>query len=92
MELAGTGTARRSPERHQRGRTDKEDEFFYVVEGRFVVDPVFVTGRTGYIGRPLITALLERGYGVHALVWGSISLYAGRGKPWWRPPGSRPRS
>lgn len=33
-----------------------------------IVDPVFVTGGTGYIGRPLITALLERGYGVHALV------------------------
>jgi uncharacterized protein YbjT (DUF2867 family) len=30
--------------------------------------PVFVTGGTGYIGRPLIDALLERGYPVHALV------------------------
>jgi uncharacterized protein YbjT (DUF2867 family) len=32
------------------------------------VGPVFVTGGTGYIGRPLITTLLEKGYGVHALV------------------------
>lgn len=32
------------------------------------MDPVFVTGGTGYIGRPLIEALLERGYRVHALV------------------------
>ena len=30
--------------------------------------PVFVTGGTGYIGRPLIDALLDRGYRVHALV------------------------
>ena len=30
--------------------------------------PVFVTGGTGYIGRPLIEALLARGYEVHALV------------------------
>ena len=29
---------------------------------------VFVTGGTGYIGRPLIAALLERGESVHALV------------------------
>jgi uncharacterized protein YbjT (DUF2867 family) len=29
---------------------------------------VFVTGGTGYIGRPLIAALLDRGYAVHALV------------------------
>lgn len=29
---------------------------------------VFVTGGTGYIGRPLIAALLARGYTVHALV------------------------
>ena len=32
------------------------------------VNPVFVTGGTGYIGRPLIDALLQRGYPVHALV------------------------
>jgi uncharacterized protein YbjT (DUF2867 family) len=32
------------------------------------VDPVFVTGGTGYIGRPLIAALLAGGHGVHALV------------------------
>ena len=32
------------------------------------MDPVFVTGGTGYIGRPLIGALHERGYVVHALV------------------------
>ena len=30
--------------------------------------PVFVTGGTGYIGRPLIDALCGRGYEVHALV------------------------
>ena len=30
--------------------------------------PVFITGGTGYVGRPLIVALLERGHGVHALV------------------------
>src|SRR5436190_775417 len=29
---------------------------------------VFVTGGTGYIGRPLIRALLDRGDAVHALV------------------------
>jgi uncharacterized protein YbjT (DUF2867 family) len=29
---------------------------------------VFVTGGTGYLGRPLIQALLRRGYRVHALV------------------------
>jgi uncharacterized protein YbjT (DUF2867 family) len=32
------------------------------------VDPVFITGGTGYLGRPLIDALLARGYSVHALV------------------------
>jgi len=32
------------------------------------VRSVFVTGGTGYIGRPLIAALLERGESVHALV------------------------
>jgi len=32
------------------------------------VNPVFVTGGTGYIGRPLINVLSERGYSVHALV------------------------
>ena len=31
------------------------------------VNPVFITGGTGYLGRPLITALLERGFVVHAL-------------------------
>jgi uncharacterized protein YbjT (DUF2867 family) len=30
--------------------------------------PVFITGGTGYIGRPLIGALLQQGYPVHALV------------------------
>lgn len=30
--------------------------------------PVFVTGGTGYIGRPFIAALLARGHSVHALV------------------------
>jgi uncharacterized protein YbjT (DUF2867 family) len=30
--------------------------------------PVFVTGGTGYVGRPLIEALLARGHDVHALV------------------------
>ena len=29
---------------------------------------VFITGGTGYVGRPLITLLLERGYDVRALV------------------------
>jgi uncharacterized protein YbjT (DUF2867 family) len=32
------------------------------------MNPVFVTGATGYIGRPLVSALIERGYSVHALV------------------------
>jgi uncharacterized protein YbjT (DUF2867 family) len=32
------------------------------------MNPVFVTGGTGYVGRPLIEALLERGHSVHALV------------------------
>jgi uncharacterized protein YbjT (DUF2867 family) len=32
------------------------------------VCPVFVAGGTGYIGRPLVTALLDRGYSVSALV------------------------
>lgn len=32
------------------------------------MNPVFVTGGTGYIGRPLIGALLEREYAVTALV------------------------
>ena len=32
------------------------------------MDPLFVTGGTGYIGRALIEALRERGYMVHALV------------------------
>lgn len=32
------------------------------------MNPVFITGGTGYIGRPLIAALLEREYAVTALV------------------------
>ena len=32
------------------------------------MNPVFVTGGTGYVGRPLIEALLERGHTVYALV------------------------
>lgn len=32
------------------------------------MNPVFITGGTGYVGRPLIVALLERAYRVHALV------------------------
>jgi len=31
-------------------------------------DPVFITGGTGYVGRPLIDELLRRGHAVHALV------------------------
>jgi uncharacterized protein YbjT (DUF2867 family) len=31
------------------------------------VSPVFVTGGTGYLGRPLVAALLAKGYAVHAL-------------------------
>ena len=30
--------------------------------------PVFITGGTGYLGRPLIEALVKRGYRAHALV------------------------
>ena len=32
------------------------------------MNPVFITGGTGYVGRPLIEALLARGCAVHALV------------------------
>jgi uncharacterized protein YbjT (DUF2867 family) len=32
------------------------------------MDPVFITGGTGYVGRSLIDALLARGFRVHALV------------------------
>ena len=32
------------------------------------MNPIFITGGTGYIGRPLIAALAEKGYAVHALV------------------------
>ena len=32
------------------------------------MNPVFVTGGTGYVGRRLIEALLARGHSVHALV------------------------
>jgi uncharacterized protein YbjT (DUF2867 family) len=31
------------------------------------LDPVFITGSTGYIGRPLIDGLLTKGFSVHAL-------------------------
>lgn len=31
-------------------------------------DPIFVTGGTGYIGGPLIRALIERGHQVHGLI------------------------
>ena len=31
------------------------------------MDPVFITGGTGYVGRPLIETLLEKGFRVHAL-------------------------
>jgi uncharacterized protein YbjT (DUF2867 family) len=34
----------------------------------FVITPVFVTGGTGYLGRPLVAALLARGCDIHALV------------------------
>ncbi len=33
-----------------------------------VPDPIFVTGGTGYVGRPLIAALIAHGFEVHALV------------------------
>ncbi len=33
-----------------------------------MTDPIFVTGGTGYVGRPLIAALIARGFDVHALV------------------------
>ena len=33
-----------------------------------LMDPVFITGGTGYIGRPLIETLLRKGHRVHALV------------------------
>lgn len=32
-----------------------------------IVNPVFITGGTGYLGRPLIDALLMNGCAVHAL-------------------------
>ena len=32
------------------------------------MDPVFITGGTGYLGVTLIEALLAKGYTVHALV------------------------
>ncbi len=32
------------------------------------MNPVFVTGGTGYLGRPLVAALIAKGYPVHALV------------------------
>jgi len=31
------------------------------------MNAIFVTGSTGYIGRPLVEALLARGHVVHAL-------------------------
>ncbi len=31
------------------------------------MNPVFITGGTGYVGRPLVEALLKRGFAVHAL-------------------------
>jgi uncharacterized protein YbjT (DUF2867 family) len=46
------------------------------------VNPVFITGGTGYLGRPLIEVLIALGYEVHALVrTGSESKL---------PPGARP--
>ncbi|MQA29357.1 MAG: NAD(P)H-binding protein [Luteitalea sp.] len=32
------------------------------------MNPVFITGGTGYIGRALISALIQNGYAIHALV------------------------
>jgi len=32
------------------------------------MNPVFVTGGTGYLGRPLVAALIAKGYTVHTLV------------------------
>jgi uncharacterized protein YbjT (DUF2867 family) len=46
------------------------------------LQPVFVTGSTGYIGRPLIASLLDRGYPVCALVRpGSEGKLPGRAVP-----------
>ena len=38
------------------------------MHGVETVSSIFITGGTGYLGRPLIAELLERGYAVHALV------------------------
>ncbi len=38
-----------------------------VNSGATPLNPVFVTGATGYVGRPLVEALLARGFSVHAL-------------------------
>jgi uncharacterized protein YbjT (DUF2867 family) len=39
-----------------------------VIVDNSVMNPVFVTGGTGYLGVPLIKVLLAKGYAVHALV------------------------
>ena len=43
------------------------------------MNPVFITGGTGYVGVPLIKALLVKGYAVHALVRPQSALRLPRG-------------
>ena len=58
------------------------------VDASRAMNPVFVTGGTGYIGRPLIEALLARRHTVHAL-----ARPASAGKlPVWRTGGDRRRA
>ena len=58
---------------------------FVLLHGRKLMNAqkhrVFVTGGTGYVGRPLITQLLERGHEVHALVRTGLGAEASSGMP-----------